>query len=198
MNADIENDLAGRLIAGEAGAFRDFVETYKKKAYGLAYAMTGNHADAEDVSQTAFLKVFKSVGTLRPDGGLNAWLYRIVYNAAIDHLRKKPFFPPEAAAEAVSGMPGFGEPVDLSTNPQKAAEMSHLRRTIDQALGTISERERSTFILRHFHGLSLNEIAEVLGITVGAAKSYLFRSMHKLQKQLSAARACWTMEADHD
>ena len=95
MNPDKELDpgLEVRLREGDPDAFRQLVEAYKRKFYGLAYQYTRNHADAEDVSQTAFIKVFRSIGTFKTGSSLNAWLYRVVVNTAIDHIRKRPFYP---------------------------------------------------------------------------------------------------------
>jgi RNA polymerase sigma-70 factor (ECF subfamily) len=178
MDETTDNRLAERLIRGEPGAFREFVETYKKRVYGLAFELTRNHADAEDVSQTVFIKIFQSMETFREGGNLNAWLYRISVNAAIDHLRKRSFFPADRAAEL---------PERRGEDPGRAAERSLLQLKIDAALSRISEREKTVFILRHYHDLSLKEIAEALGLTVGAVKSYLFRSIKKLQRELGVA-----------
>jgi RNA polymerase sigma-70 factor (ECF subfamily) len=183
MTEERETGLLERLIAGDPAAFRDLVETYKKKAYGLAYQMTKNHADAQDVSQTAFIRAFKSVKSLKPGGSLNGWLYRIIHNVAVDHLRKKTFFPREAAVEALAEY-------DRSPGPEKEAECSQLGGKVRQALARISERERAVFVLRHYHGLKIREIAASLGITTGSTKSYLFRSIRKLQKELSETGVC--------
>jgi RNA polymerase sigma-70 factor (ECF subfamily) len=184
-------DLETRLRAGDPDAFRDLVEAYKKKFYGLAFQMTRNHMDAEDVSQAAFMRVFKALGTIKPGGSLNAWLYRVVYNAAIDHIRKRPFFP-EAFA-----VPGAGEIGPDSADPARRAEATLMKAKIDAALASVSERERAAFMLRHDHGLDLKEIAEVMGVSLGAVKSYLFRSLHKLQTALADGGPGWDKETDH-
>jgi len=205
MTEERETGLLERLIAGDPAALRDLVETYKKRMYGLAFQMTRNHADAQDISQMAFIRALKSVKSLKPDGSLSGWLYRIVYTTAVDHLRKKPFFPREAAVEAAASYspstsaPAGGwtakaswacrqEPADHSPGPEREAESALLRPRIQKALAGISERERTVFVLRHYHGLKIREIAASLGITIGATKSYLFRSIRKLQKELSGTR----------
>ena len=189
MSREDEARLADRLIAGDPSAFRDLVEAYKRKVYGLAYEMTRNHADAEDISQVSFMKVHRSIRTIKPGRGLNTWLYRIVYNTALDHTRKKSFFPKEALPPLASVLP-FSEPPDPSVGPEKAAEIACLRSRIDEALTKVSERERAAFILRHYHGLKMKEIAQALGVSLGAAKSYLFRSIQKLQKELTEVKLC--------
>ena len=191
MNDPSAEPLADRLAARDPEAFRELVETYKKKFFGLAYEFTRNHADAEDVSQMAFIKVFRAIETFKKGSSLNSWLYRIVANTAIDHIRKKPFFPagfPESAT-AASGT--------KEEDPAASAERRQLRGRIERALGTVSERERMAFILHHDHGLSLKEIAEIQGVSLGSVKSYIFRSIRKLQKELSAFEAGWPKETDH-
>ena len=188
---DLSPGLEARLQRGDQDAFRELVESYKRKFYGLAYQYTRNHADAEDVSQAAFIKVFRSIGTFRKGSSLNAWLYRVVVNTAIDHIRKRPFYPEGLArpeeVEATSG------PLD----PARTAEAVLLRKKLDAALERISERERTAFLLRFDHGLNLQEIADVLDVSVGSVKSYLFRSGRKLRRELSGAGLRLTEEVPH-
>jgi RNA polymerase sigma-70 factor (ECF subfamily) len=189
MSLKDEARLADRLIAGEPSAFRELVETYKRKVYGLAFEMTRNHADAEDISQISFMKIHRSAGLIQPGRGLSTWIYRIVYNTALDHIRKRQSSPREALPSNVSGQPVF-DPPDPGAGPEKAAEDVCLRRRIDEALSKVSERERTVFILRHYHDLKVREIAESLGVSLGAVKSYLFRSMRRLQKELADIEPC--------
>jgi len=190
MSREDENRLAQRLLSGESGAFREFVETYKRKIYGLAYEVTKNHTDAEDVSQVAFMKVYKSIGTFQKDASLNSWLYRIVVNTAIDHIRKRPFFPADKT-ETVPGRfadDGIQPVTNRSGDPQHEAESALMQKKIENALGQISEREKTVFLLRHYHDLNLKEIAVALGISLGSVKSYLFRSIKKIQKELGVSQ----------
>ena len=186
MSHEDEARLADRLIAGDPSAFRELVEAFKRKVYGLAFEMTRNHADAEDISQITFMKIHKAIGTLKPGYGLSTWIYQIAHNSAIDHLRKKPFFPKEALPSPASERLLDGPP-DSAPGPEKAAESASLRGRIDEALAGFSERERAVFVLRHYHDLKIREIAQTLGITLGSVKSYLFRSIQKLQKALGDA-----------
>jgi RNA polymerase sigma factor (sigma-70 family) len=88
-----DSPLIEGMARGDRTAFREFVERYKKKVYFLALDMVGNPADAEDVSQEVFLKVFRSFATFKKDAKLSSWLYRVTYNASIDHLRRKETVP---------------------------------------------------------------------------------------------------------
>lgn len=189
MNREEEARWADRLIAGDPSAFRELVEAYQRKVYGLAFEMTRNHADAEDISQITFMKIHKAIGTLKPGYGLSTWIYQITHNAALDHLRKRPFYPKEAAASPAHALP-FDEPSDPAPRPEQTVEAACLRRRIDEALDKFSERERAVFVLRHYHDLKVREIAQTLGVSLGTVKSYLFRSIQKLQKELDAAEPC--------
>jgi RNA polymerase sigma-70 factor (ECF subfamily) len=183
--------LEDRLLAGDADAFRRLVEAYKRRFYGLAYQYTRNHADAEDVSQAAFVKIHRSIGTFKKGSSLNAWLYRVVVNAAIDHIRRRPFYP-----EGVTRSENIGPAVG-PWDPARSAEAASLRRGLEAALTRVSERERTAFLLRFDQELSLQEIAEILGVSIGSVKSYLFRSGRKLRRELSGAGWKLSQEAPH-
>ena len=167
------------------------MEAYKKRIYGLAFELTRNHADAEDVSQIRLHQGLPLDRDVSAGARLNSWLYRITVNAALDHLRKRSFFP-EAKARTLPGrladdsVPRSSAPPE---DPGHEAEAVLMRRKIDEALDRISDREKTVFLLRHYHDLSLKEIAEALGLTVGSVKSYLFRSIKKLQKELGPVPA---------
>lgn len=189
MSREDEARLADRLMAGDPSAFRELVAAYQRKVYGLAYEMTRNHTDAEDISQITFMKIHKAIGTIKPGYGLSTWIYQITHNAALDHIRKKSFFPNEAVPSRASA-PYSQEPSDSAPGPEERAESAGLRRRIDEALTKFSERERAVFILRHYHDLKVKEIAQALGISLGSVKSYLFRSIQKLQRELDDAELC--------
>jgi RNA polymerase sigma-70 factor (ECF subfamily) len=196
-----EQELIQRLVRGDRSAFREMVETHKKKIYFLALDMVGNPADAEDVSQEVFLRVFRSFKTFKQDAKLGAWIYRITYNASIDHLRKRAVTPEPMADEALEtgfqSHPQIAEP-QASLNPAVAAERGLLQDRIEKALGNVSPREKAVFLLRHYEDLSLKEIAESLELTVGSVKSYLFRAVRKLRTELVPYQTDVNPEASHD
>jgi len=189
MSREDEARLVDRLITGDPSAFRELVEAFKTKVYGLAYEMTRNHNDAEDISQITFMKIHKAAPTLKPGLGLRTWVYQITHNSAIDFIRKKAFYPKEAAVPPASAR-DLHEPADPAAGPERAAESACLRRRIDEALAGFSAREREAFVLRHYHDLKIKEIAEAMGVSLGAAKSYLFRSLQKLQNELGDDGPC--------
>ena len=184
-----EQVLVQRARNGEMGAFRDLVERYKKKIYYLCLDLTGNHHDAEDLSQEVFIKAYRSLNKFRGDAKFNSWLYRITVNTCISHGRKKAVsammlqedFDSENTSQHLS--PGIS-----IHNPERSAEAGLMQQHIDNALQCLTPRERSIFVLRHYNDLPLKEIAHILKITEGTVKSMLFRAIKKLQKQLSFYR----------
>lgn len=182
-----ETELVERLSRGDSGAFRELVETYKKKMYYLALDMVGDPADAEDISQEVFLKAFRGFKTFKRGARLSSWLYRIAYNASIDHLRRKSLIP-EAAEDAVlnTGKGGFSDGPSSAADPAVTAEARLLRARVEEALAKVSSQERAVFMLRHYNDLKLDEIAETMQISIGSVKSYLFRCLQKLRKELEA------------
>jgi RNA polymerase sigma-70 factor (ECF subfamily) len=183
-----EKELIDRLSKGDTAAFRELVETYKKKMYYFALDMVRDPADAEDISQEVFLKAFRSFQTFKRDAKLSSWLYRIATNASIDHLRRRSLAP-QAVEDAVldASTAGFGNS-PLSQNPAQAAENRLLQSRIERALEKVSSQERAVFLLRHYNDFRLEEIAQTLQISIGSVKSYLFRCIRKLQKELAIPR----------
>ena len=186
---DNEADLIQRLRSGEAPAFRELVETHKQRVFALAYDFTGNVQDAEDLSQEAFIKVFRSIGGFRGEAQLSSWLYRIVVNLAINRRRKKAVTKMELwdtfEGDAYHGPQPEAAP---EANPEKMAEASFMRRHLRRALDKLSSQQRTIFILRHDNDLPLQQISQILEISEGTVKSQLFRALRKLQQHLAFYR----------
>jgi RNA polymerase sigma-70 factor (ECF subfamily) len=196
-----ETTLIAGLARGDERAFRELVEQYKKKVYFLALDMVGNSVDAEDVSQEVFLKVFRSFGTFRKGAKLGSWLYRVTYNASIDHIRRRAAAPEAVADEVLevrSQAAQAGSPSAAAQDPAKAAEYKLLQERIARALDKVSPQEKAVFLLRHYDDLMLKDIASSLGLSLGSVKSYLFRAVHKLQKELGGPALISGVETPHD
>jgi len=196
-----EKELVGRLADGEPSAFRDLVETYKKRVYFLALDMVGNPADAEDISQEVFLKVFRSFRTFNREARLGTWLHRITANACIDHLRKKAITPePVDDASLETGL-RRGIPIAGAAeipDPVSVLERRSIGKRIENALARVTPQEKAVFILRHYEDLSLREIADTLELSQGSVKSYLFRAIQKLRKELGPLPECPQTEVFHE
>ena len=194
-----ERDLIERLAAGERSAFREFVERYKKPVYKLAFDLTRNHLDAEDASQEVFIKVFRAFHTFRKDARLGSWLYRITVNTCRDHHRRKPREAASSASVSLSGE--FAPALETSAwsdHPEKTVDAGFLQIRINRVLASISEQERAAFILRHYEELDLKSIAEIMEVSVGSVKSYLFRGIRKIRKELADFRGLTPAEVNYE
>jgi RNA polymerase sigma-70 factor (ECF subfamily) len=182
-----EQVLIDRISSGDSTAFQEFVDRYKKKIYYIAYDITGDHNDAEDVSQEVFIKVFRSLKTFRRNAKISSWLYQISVNASIDLLRKKSSKPEKSMddierADIQESLPGSGT---RAQNPERSAEDFLMQKHISQALQKVSPKERSVFVMRHYNELKIREIAEILKISQGTVKALFYRATRKLRKELS-------------
>jgi len=184
-----QNDqiLIDRLSSGDQTAFYDLVGRYKKKIYYLAYDITGDHHEAEDISQEVFMKVYRSLKTFRRDAKMSSWLHQITVNASIDSLRRKSGRHAKASGELdnISTQENLVASGSHNLDPARSTESFQIQGRISQALQNISPRERSVFVMCHYNGLKLKETAEILNVTIGTVKSLLFRAIRKLRKELS-------------
>ncbi|HSR70332.1 MAG TPA: sigma-70 family RNA polymerase sigma factor [Acidobacteriota bacterium] len=170
--------------SGDQDAFRDLVERHSRRVFVLAYRITGNEYDAEEVVQETFLKVHRKLKRFQSRSRFSTWLHRIAVNCAYDLLRRRRRHvdgrqePEEHLAgrhqEWESGRPS-AEQVLLS---QEASDR------VKKALGLLTPQERAAFVLRHFEGLSSSEIADRLGVGKSAAKHAVFRAVQKLRGRL--------------
>ncbi len=195
-----ETKLVDRICQGELEAFHELVELYKKKVYYLAREMTGDHHDAEDISQEVFIKVFRHIKKFRKDAALKSWIYQITVNTCIDVQRKKSK-KPQILMEA-SEMDSLHRQTGWSGNhhgdPERLARANMIQHRIQQMLLKISPKERSAFIMRYYDELKTSEIALILDVSTNTIKSFLFRARKKLQKELSFYQGNPRMEVSHE
>lgn len=187
--------LVERARLGELDAFRELVEGSRLNVYRLAYDLTGNRHDAEDLAQEVFLKAYRSLANFRGDAKWSTWLYRIAVNTCLDQRRKKSEqmmqYRDMADLEEVEGR---GDGAHPDPPPDRMAEAGIIRKRIEAALGSLTPRERAVFVLRHYHDLPLKEIAGSLGVSEGSVKSFLFRAIQRLRKELIFYRTDIGME----
>lgn len=182
-----EQLLIRRSRNGDRSAFRMIVEYHKKSVYYLALSMTGNHHDAEDISQEVFLKLYQSLNKIRGKAKLSTWLYRVTVNTCINKKRKKSLAAMKLQENYIIDEMGNKQNYEgyQSRNPEQYTESRRINMHIENALKRITHKERTVFVLRHYRDLPLKEIAGILSIAEGTVKSTLFRAIKKLQKELS-------------
>jgi RNA polymerase sigma-70 factor, ECF subfamily len=170
----------------ELARYEAIVQRYARHVYNVAYRMTGNEADARDLSQEAFLRVYRALRRVAPDAPLESWLYRIVSNLHIDLLRKRPRGRVESLDAPVETARGefLREMPDPASSPEAIIEREQLDATIQRVLGTLSEDLRMVVVLSDVEGYSYEEIAMSLRVPLGTVKSRLHRARQILQQRL--------------
>lgn len=182
-----DDDLVARLQAGDQAAYAQLVEENAGKVYRLALRMMGNEADAEDVLQETFLNAFRSIDRFEARSSLSTWLYRIASNAALMRLRRKE---PEQVSvdEPLERDDGDLIPrqfFDFCCLPEDNLLRDEARAEMLRAVEQLPPTLRGVFILRDIEGLSTEETAEALDLSLSAVKSRLMRARLKLREQLS-------------
>jgi RNA polymerase sigma-70 factor, ECF subfamily len=171
----------------ELARYEAIVQRYGRHVYNIAYRMAGNEADARDLAQEAFLRVYRALRRVEPDAPLESWLYRIVSNLHIDLLRKRPRQRVESLDAAVETPRGevLREVADTASNPEAIIEREQLDGTVQRALGTLSEDLRMVVVLSDIEGYAYEEIAMILHVPLGTVKSRLHRARQVLQQRLA-------------
>lgn len=174
-----ETDLVERARSGDDDAFRLIVERHSRGVFRSAYRVTGNSADADDVVQETFLRGYRALGTFDSRASLATWLNRIAINCALDLIDSRK------RREARHADPELlGDVPSAAAGPDRIALGSEMQRAIAAALDQLSGNERTAFVLRHFEGMPLEEIGQILGIRLNATKNTVFRAVRKLREQL--------------
>ncbi len=178
-----EAAIVARARAGDQEAFRQLVTSHSHELFRLAYRLTGNRENADDVVQEAFLRAYRSLHRFDARSRFGTWLHRIAVNCAMDHLRRvqrEANRRDPAVDEAMLERQASHEP-----GPQRLAESEQIERQVERALEALSPIERSAFVLRHFEQLSIAEIGRRLGSRTSATKHAVFRAVRKLRRELS-------------
>lgn len=180
-----DTDLALALQRGDTLAFDEIVRRYQGRVYAVAYRLMGNREDALDVAQESFLKAFRKIDSWQPTGGFLPWLLRLTSNQAIDHIRRRKRRQHEPLDEAFPGQGDEGSAIQPARHvTEEEVRAREIDRRVRDALHVLSPTQRTVFMLRHYEGLQLADIAEQLGCTVGSVKVHLFRALKKLRGEL--------------
>ena len=184
---DSDAAVIARAQAGDKDAFRLLVERYSRAVYRLAYRMTGNQQDAEDIVQETFLRAYKQIHRYESRSAFGTWIYRIASNCAIDLLcfRKRyeadreqidviDFERSEAVAAGAAQVPA----------QDRLVYAAELKRRVAAVMAEMSPQEKMAFVLRHLEGQSIEEIGAALGTGPSATKNSIFRAVQKLRKGL--------------
>ena len=180
-------DLAAVSLArgGDVDAFRGLVEGHSRSVFRVAYRMTGNQHDADDVVQETFLRAYRQIDRFEDRANFGTWVHRIAVNCSLDLLRSRRRYERHHINEQ------DGEDGDMTRQfesadpqPDRLLLSTEVKEHVIAALDRLSGNERTAFVLRHFEGMPVEEIGRTLGIQVNAAKHTIFRAVRKLRESL--------------
>ncbi len=188
-----DSALIRQAQQGNTAAFEELVRQYDRAVLRLAIHLTGSPEDGQDIYQEAFLRAYINLARFRFECSFYTWIYRIVTNLCLDHLRKKhsrgrdlntTSTPDGEQEDLLDRMPDHSP----NASPERSFAGRELQQCIVRALGRLSPRERMVFELKHYHGMRLRTVAGMLNTTEGTIKNTLFRATHKLRTQLAEVR----------
>jgi len=177
-------EQVARTLAGDHGAYKELVTRYQGHVYGLAYSLSGNWTDAQDIAQEAFIRAYTNLDQLRDPGRFAAWLRRVAFGAAMDWLRA---FRPKLF-EQLDGQADLDklEIPDFRPGPPEVAQRRELAEAVLAAVAGLPPKYRLPLTMFHLDGLSYQKVADFLDIPVGTAKSMIHRAQKKLKAILAA------------
>ncbi len=175
---------APRSRLAEVPAFAELVASEKERVFRVALSVLGpgGEAEAEDVTQEAFVRAYRRLASFRGESRLSTWIYRLAFNLAVDHLRRLGRRPEEAEPERAEALPDPGPAGD----PYRAARQAERVRIVGAALACLPEERRAVLHLHYWMGHTVAEIGELLGLPAGTVKSHLHRARETLREELEA------------
>lgn len=181
-------ELVGRVRSGDVDAFEVLVRRYERRIYNLALRYSGDPEDARDLTQEAFIRAYQALASFRGEASFPTWLYRIATNVCFDELRRRRHRPEATLDEPLATRDGETERqvADGQPGPSQRLEQKELGEIIQREIAALSEEYRAVVILRDLQDLAYEEIAEVLGISLGTVKSRLHRARAALRARFEA------------
>ena len=182
-----DRTLVAQASRGDLAAYDQLVRRYQTRIYSLAYNMTGNKEDAEDMVQDVFVKAFSSLKSFRGTSSFYTWIYRIAINRTINFLKKRKKKQAVSLNDVDEGVERDPAYVELSAreSPVRDASLTELQEKLNKALLTLSEKHRTVVVLHDIQGLPHDEIARMTGCSEGTVRSRLFYARQQLQGELA-------------
>ena len=183
--ASTDEELVARTVAGDADSFNQLILRWERPIYALAYRVIGRDEDARDVCQETFLRAFRALPGFKGQAKFSSWLYRITLNLCRDWIRRQRRTPVVSAPEGV-------DIVELASaqGPAESIEdlvaRKQLSRTVGEAMRFLPEEQRTAIILKEYHGLTFQEIADLQGCPLSTVKTRLYQGLSVLRRQLEA------------
>ena len=176
---------------GDANAFRVLVERHSRYLFRVAYRMTGNEHDAEDIVQETFLRAFRNLESYDGRAAFSSWLFRIAHNYSLDQLRVRKVKAAKSLSAEDDERSLLDEVADTTPGPERLAASRMLQTRLRAALAVLTEQERTAFTLRHYEELPIAEICRVLDTSENAVKHAIFRAVRKIRKAVENLEGEW-------
>ncbi len=188
-----DQEAAARARSGDQGAFGVLVERHSHAIFRLAFRMSGNEHDAEDLVQETFLRAYTQLCKFDDRASFGTWIYRICVNCSLDLIRRRRLRREQQPLEdGNDGVNYWLEKVaGHDPSPERLSQSQQIAELLGPAMDRLSETERSAFLLRHYEGCNIEQIAGLLGVRPGAAKHSIFRAVQKLRRALQLV---WQVE----
>jgi RNA polymerase sigma-70 factor (ECF subfamily) len=184
-----DEELVARATAGDLDSFNQLVSRWERPIYALAYRTLGREEDARDVVQEAFLRAFRGLRGFKGEAKFSSWLYRITLNLCRDWVRRERRAPMVQVPEGT-------DPVDLAdrqASPEESVEdlvaRREMSRAVAQAMADLPEEQRSAILLKEYHGLTFQEIADMLDCPLSTVKTRLYQGLSVLRRRLERQQA---------
>jgi RNA polymerase sigma factor (sigma-70 family) len=174
--SDIE--LVNEVRGGKRQAFTELMRRYQQRVYWTARRIVGNHDDADDIAQEAFVKAYLALGDFRGDSSFYTWIYRIAVNLALNAIRKQQVVGYLRQSDIVNRL------FPAADDPHRDLEQKEILSRLDKAVAALPEKQRAVFVLRYFDEMPYEEISGVLKTSVGGLKANYFHALRKVQEQL--------------
>lgn len=177
--------LVSRARANDLDAFRQLVERYRRKVYGIAWGMTGNHGDSDDIAQETFIKAYRKLGEFERQSGFYTWLYRIAMNCSLDLLRRRGRrgeLDLEGSLEAAERR--LADTRGAPPDGIREAAAGELREAVARGIAELPEKHRAALVLHDLEGVPHDEIARALGCSPGTVRSRLYYARLAMQRKL--------------
>ena len=181
-----DEELVARTIGGDADSFNELIQRWERPIYALAYRQIGREEDARDVCQDTFLRAYRGLNGFRGQAKFSSWLYRIALNLCRDWMRRERRTPVVQAPEDM-------DLVDLAAarEPSESIEdrvgRHDLTRAVERAMALLPEEQRTAIVLKEYHGLTFQEIADLLGCPLSTVKTRLYQGLTVLRRELARA-----------
>jgi len=184
--ASSDEELVARSIGGDLDSFNQLVLRWERPIYALAYRVIGREEEARDVAQETFLRAFRALGGFKGQAKFSSWLYRITLNLCRDWIRKEKRTPVSQAPEGIDIIELAGEAVPHETIEQLIGR-KELGRAVSRAMAMLPEEQRTAIILKEYHGLTFQEIADMLDCPLSTVKTRLYQGLSVVRTQLERA-----------